>query len=320
MGGGGALFTLELIAQAVKGSAGASLLSMLQAQPEGSGTASSLRPALGLRLLDLPPVVIDAPEAEGYGTSSGSRVAFAGRGKALVFEFPDLVDSQLSKPLPLWLMALARKTDPDSPSVLMASACVDFRDDLMHAAAQAKHLGGKAGVSSPCPFKRCSFRMTPVRDAGCALTVECYVRLYAGSQRPVTGGELLLEPSAVLPEAPRSVLTHCVAETQTEPPEQPPVEEDPAQKKAIEVAPSPKASRRSPSPKASRSPLSQTSSGTFFPAEIRVGNISRDKQTNGAAAGLRTSREASPSSPKVTSSLPLVSELVRELWQIKEIN
>jgi len=315
----GNLFTLELIAQSLKGSAGAALLNILKAKSADDGSPG--RPALGLRLLDLAPVLIEAPVGEVYGSSAGSCVAFGGRGKALVFELPGPVHGHSNKePLPLWLMVLSRQPDPEAPSVLMASACVDFRGD-MHAAATA------GGASSPCPFKRCSFRMTPVKDAACALTLECYVRMYAGSQRPVTGGELLLEPSAILPGAhlpPQPPC--CTAETQTESPVSP----APAEASATQIAQETlqREEQRQLSEASNGYPAASTNTGAFFPAEISVGAARGDTTTSSAAATGTAQRTAevtslpgaSPATPAVASSLPLVSKLVRELLQIRSIS
>merc|ERR1719198_239884 len=140
----------------------------------------------------------------------------------------------------------------------------------MRAAAQARIMSGTSGASSPCPFKRCSFSMTPVRDSGCALTVECYVRLYAGSQRPVTGGELLLEPSAILPgthSAPRRPC--CTTETQTD------ASELQAKAQAGTVQPGKEAAKKDVQILQELEPIQtrvEASAGAFFPAEIRVGN------------------------------------------------
>lgn len=190
--------------------------------------AGATHPALGLRLLDLSTAVLEAPEGECYEALSASRsVYFGGRGKALVFELrADMVqgdDSGLeatftasgAEPLPLWLMALAAPASALPPgsggaAILLASACVDLRGEILRAASPKQSaLGGYAYV----PFRKCSLQLTPVRDAHCAFTLDCYLRVYAGSQQQLSGGELLVEPRAVMrPKAPRPVAS---AETQT---------------------------------------------------------------------------------------------------------
>lgn len=319
-----ALFTLEVIVQCLRGSAGAGLLELRNAHT-AEGPPLTLKPALGLRLLDLTPVVVDALDDETYGTSQNHSIAFGGRGKALVFELATASLRQASQPLPLWLMALARKGDADGPAILMASACIDFRGDVVHAATH---------MAAPSPFKRCAFRMSPVRDGSCTMTLECYVRLYAGAQRPVMGGELLLEPSAVQPStaAPTPALG-CAVATQTD------AEADagpgrPASKSESTFnSTALESSENTGRETAKLQPISgredaDTESGAYFPASITVGNCTGDAMRSPpnlprapAAGGVAAPvPPVSPGTPEVSSSLPLVSELVRELWQIKSIS
>ena len=127
------------------------------------------------------------------------KVPFAGRGKALVVELPGPRRGPgRGEALPLWLMALARRPAGQEPedggpagasAVLVASACVDLQQELAQAATDARCS----------PFRRCSFRLTPVQDAGCQLTLDCFLRVYEGGHRELAGGELLLEPSVLAP-------------------------------------------------------------------------------------------------------------------------
>mmetsp|Transcript_117348 Transcript_117348/g.203915 ORF Transcript_117348/g.203915 Transcript_117348/m.203915 type:complete len:376 (-) Transcript_117348:54-1181(-) len=373
---GGALFTLELIADGLCGPLG-SLMAAL-AKPAAAAAAGGVsaadaalgigRPALGLRLIDLAPVLIEAPVDASFGVSASSRVKFGGRGKALAFELPSMPGDNLqtgppaTSAMPLWLLALAKQPGTET-SVLLASACVDLRGEIARAAADRC-----SGEAAACPFRRCAFRMTAVRDAGCALTLECYLRVYAGEQRPVTGGELLLEPSAVSvgifgdhPVHEPPVREQRCAETQTEEPECP--EEAPT----AERSPSAQRGSAGATSAAGVTPIqeevqrpraSQGGRNAFFAEEITVQNppgrgarrASAEVRSVARAAEVRTGLgrtadtvhatspnvavagapldddghgadriQASPASPEVSSSLPLVSELVRELFQIREI-
>lgn len=229
----GALFTLELIADSLRGPV--SLLSSLAAargterRPAGE---SNIRPALGLRLLDLPHVLLEPLDGEVcYGTADTAggkcQIIFGGKGKALTFELLD--DSE--EILPLWLMALVRchqqvgreeGTPPGAPAaavaVLIASACVDLRAEVQRA--REVHRHGSIGSA----FRRCTFRMTAVQNLGGALCLDCYFRVYAGEHRPLAGGELLLEPSVLAPPqvmaAGEEKAENEAEETQTKKPEQ----------------------------------------------------------------------------------------------------
>lgn len=379
---GGALFTLELIADGLCGPLG-SLMATLAA-PAATSATSSLsaastalgigRPALGLRFLDLAPVLIDAPEGSSFGSATRSRVKFEGRGKALAFELPDMANGTAhNSPMPLWLLALAKQPGTESSAVLLASACIDLRGEIARAASDRC-----AGEAAACPFRRCAFRMTAVRDAGCALTLECYLRVYAGEQRPVTGGELLLEPSAVsggiFGSVDHAAPEQCCAATQTEDVDSPegasaeahsrnPEEQAPQGKSPLplDVSATSAAGATPDQEGQSNAPLLQRSAhrpggrDAFFADEILVHHPPGDRKTNAAAqsrASGHTARinTASPTahasssrsptasqvgaarlddddpgtggtqgSPAVSSSLPLVSELVRELFQIREI-
>jgi len=216
----GQCFTVELIVEGIRGpdrflnavlAAGDGAADSLgSASPSATAAAlakSRITPALGLRILDLPHAVIEAPEGEVYGTRivkpGECHIAFGGRGKALMFEV--LEDSDA--PLPLWLMALVKRPAPDAPfgdmqaqsgtptaaaasAVLLASACVDLLAEVRACASR-----GARHSNAVCAFRRCSFQLVGVHDACCSVVLDCYFRVYAGSHQPLAGGELLLEPA-----------------------------------------------------------------------------------------------------------------------------
>lgn len=228
----GTVYTLELIADSLRGPASflASVAAAVGLEPEPGVAANQehtspsvlaakglVKPALGLRILDLPHVVLEAPEDEVYATAASSCcgevadggeetelcLSFGGRGKALMFEL--LEDSR--EPLPFWLMALAMCPDqaaacaagtdaprPVAAAVLLASACVDLQAEV-----SIVREGARSAEGGACAFRRCTFRMSAVRDTGCSLTLDCFFRIYTGTHRPLVGGELLLEPALVQP-------------------------------------------------------------------------------------------------------------------------
>lgn len=346
-----ALYTLELLADTLCGSAGAIASDVVEDnQSDIRSKSSSSRPALGLRLLDLPPAVLEAPTGQAFGTLRSSRVSFRGKGKALVFELPELFLQQ-EEPVPLWLMALAMQ--PDSASaVLVASACVDLRQEVTRAAAVFKQCSGTLATGNT--FRRCSFRMTAVRDGNCDLTLDCFLRLYAGGHQPLTGNELLLQPVAVAPSVtieetykrasvPRPAVTDTpllkdcrTTETQTE------AFSDPAPPDNLQSC---------SNMQIQQGTLPADADDVFFGNEIHLksslGVYSRpeplseisvskghDHTPQGPACPAgdaihESSEEALALEPKATiqvpaedscsaqGSLPLVSELVRELWQMR---
>lgn len=341
-------FTLELLAAELQG-------------PTPLRSLHSLSPTLLLQLLDLPPAIIDAAEGEAYGPGLGHRISFSGCGKALVFE---LLDGHMEgNPVPLWLMALgqrgsSREVGTDSPSVLIASTCVDLGSDVRRAAV--------ANVPARlCPFRRCCFRMTSVAGAGCSLSLECYLRLYAGAQQPSGTLELpLLESSAAAPEMPPTMAVGVQAPSPSWATaghhsglamEAAARDEDEASTRAA----SPQhAAATLPGRVAAASPKRMTPArGVYFAEEIHLGPSRYGGEGVGAspaapaspttattspiahvegssvrhtpvpvrdAAGQMDTEDASQefSSPRiqVAESLPLVSELVRELLQIRNIS
>jgi len=215
---GGALFTLELIAESLWGP-------VLLPATAGidSSRLSSAPPALGLRLLDLATELLEAPEGEAYSPALSSRVSFGGRGKALVFELPDQFLHEYKardRPLPFWLLACAA-VEPSTAgrseatttvasaaaaaktagTVLLASACVDLRQEVLHAQRVARLSSEHSNSPSLCPFRRCGFQLTTVHGLGSALTLECFFRVYAGSHIPPTDAALL-QPAAVAAAVP----------------------------------------------------------------------------------------------------------------------
>lgn len=338
------LFTLELIADCLWGPSGS-----CSQEPE----EEPLQPALGIRVLDLPCFSIDAPEGEDFEDEEDSCISFASRGKALVFELPEaLIES--GTPLPLWLMLLAKR-GASVAATLLASACIDLRSEVLKAM-QHERRGALAG---PVAFRSCSFRMSPVIDQGCRVTLNCFVRLYAGAHQPLSGGELLLEPAAMLsvdtagPQRPTST-KRCSAETQTEAPpalapalEKPPLE-SPGEGTASEAKKIAAGDLRLTAERRPRTPLppppadpgsseemsrAMKKLGAFFPEEICLGGelpgTSTILTTSAELGGVLTTELTAPSTlPELTkapgevtvsSSLPLVSELLRELWQIRSV-
>eukprot|EP00933_Yihiella_yeosuensis_P036104 TRINITY_DN29802_c0_g1_i1.p1 TRINITY_DN29802_c0_g1~~TRINITY_DN29802_c0_g1_i1.p1 ORF type:complete len:340 (-),score=71.00 TRINITY_DN29802_c0_g1_i1:19-1038(-) len=324
-------FTLELIAEALHGSAGTAF--------------ARQTPAIGLRLLDLSPAVIEAQDGQAFGTSQSSRVSFRGRGKALVFELPEaMLLEESQQPLPLWLMALAKESkvsEVPGSAVLLASACVDLRQEVEWALASLKKGVRSAPINS---FRRCSFRMTAVRDASCSLRLDCFLRLYAGSPQPLTGNELLetitvasaasFEDSGEGAWDGAAASKSCrTAETQTEVP----LAVEAAISSAAQVLPPaavPPPVIPTPGVPAQRqtfkAPIkrggTQAVEDAFFANEIHLKSAPDERPD---AVGKTVSNEVPPPPPQepwpsqsglaadAPSSLPLVSELLRELWQIR---
>jgi len=332
-----------------------------------------------------------AAAASGYAQGS---ISFGGRGKALIFELPekDVVDTAA---LPLWLMALVRQppsaTDALAPAegaaasaqgstaVLFASACVDLREQVRVAAASARCSSNDCGggaAASPVAFRRCSFRMTAVRDADCSLELDCYLRVYAGSHRELSGGELLLETSTMLPFAgPPAVVrdgqddaeVYCGADSSRQGNRILPrasslssragSSERGGSLEVLNAAPAtlPPPSARAAQPSATRpswpGPGGCALGGgtgvgdTFFPGEIRLAGTAPARHTANAPAADATAaaahapavaaalagaqigdQEAQPTAaqlaalpPDVVSTLPLVSQLLREMRQIRSV-
>jgi len=361
---GASLFTLELIADALCGSAGNLAAAMLTSAPVPTQQgAPGLRltgaaapcPSLGLRLLDLAPALVDALDGEVFRSAPESRIAFGGRGKALVFELPESSvwrcdkgeHGVLQTPMPLLLMALARPPEAGAAAVLLASACVDLRQEVMHAALD----GHGGGASACCPFKRLAFQMTSARDASCTLTLRCFLRLYAGGGRPISGGELLLEPNAVAPAplpAPLPAELGGVAgerrsvETQTETLHESDAKRHESEPTSAATEHMHSRSRHQSHRHAagdcfSNDVQSGDRCGVYFPSEIvmscpetrnvgPMGGIatpeclsSLDLDTGNADSVAVCGGPAPGQTPDVASSLPLVSKLLRELWQVRSV-
>lgn len=192
----GSTFRVELLVSFLRGPVGKDLSGSTAALSGATGAAD--RPALGLRLLDLPPVVVLAPEGETFApTLTESEVRFNGRGKALVFRLPrNFLQRRKGPgdPLPLWLLALAVENEGSAAAVLLASTCVDLRCEVLRAAASA-HRSGFAG---PRPFRRAVLALTAVHDESCSLELDCYLRVCADDNQPSEAGPVLLEPAAVM--------------------------------------------------------------------------------------------------------------------------
>lgn len=339
------LFTVELIADRLLGPISAAL---------ASAGPSRGQPVLGLRLLDLQPSVLEPPAeeeiADGPSGPSGGRFSFGGRGKALMIELPDAMLAARGEPMPLWLMLLVR--DPDRPSnvaTLIASACVDIRTEVDRASSH-----GRQGACAPCPFQRCTFTMTAVRNAGCKIRLECLLRIFAGVQQPPLGCETLLEPAAVAVFAPATSLgsgdsktggsgdskadgssvgssaereevkQSCAVQTQTDAD----VDEN---------------SKPTPADILGTSMLTPPcKDGALFLDEMRFGQVTvpaeparEEEGTHPVECRARSDVSASSSvvgplsekhvagvngPPSVPPSLPLVTEMLKELWQIRSIS
>lgn len=344
------LFTVELVADSLFGPISVAL---------DTAGPSPGRPALGFRLLDLPPSILEAPEdGKEVSEAVGNRFSFGGRGKALMIELPDAMLEACVEPIPLWLMVLVR--DPERPTnvaTLVASACVDLRAEVDRAAGYRRQ-----GLCAPCPFQRCTFKMTAVRNTECVLQLECLLRIFAGSQQPPLGGEPLLEPAAVAVFAPGAILRSddrsvgtsslqssagrevikqsCTAQTQTT------VETDETSTPLLATAPT--GSSGTSAPHLDRTahivaPNLPRKDGAVFPGEMcfgRMGAMPSDParaEESPRPAASRALSEVSPSSsvlgplpgdyasaamgpPSVPPSLPLVAEMLRELRQIRSIS
>eukprot|EP00746_Dinoflagellata_sp_MGD_P163365 gnl/MRDRNA2_/MRDRNA2_91349_c0_seq1.p1 gnl/MRDRNA2_/MRDRNA2_91349_c0~~gnl/MRDRNA2_/MRDRNA2_91349_c0_seq1.p1 ORF type:complete len:366 (+),score=56.92 gnl/MRDRNA2_/MRDRNA2_91349_c0_seq1:61-1158(+) len=161
------VFALEVVADHV---------TVKHAKSTSSALANSLRPAVGVRFLDLPAVVIDAPAGQGFPPSEGS-IAFHGRGKALLFELPQklVAEGSTQVPLPLWLTVLARPQHAvgSEQAFLVGSACLDMR-----AEAAAAALGRPSTLDTPIPYRACTIQITSVRGIANALRLQCRLRLF----------------------------------------------------------------------------------------------------------------------------------------------
>lgn len=341
------LFTVELIADSLLGPISAALAS---AGPNRG------QPVLGLRLLDLPPSVLEAPEEEEVADGPSGRFRFGGRGKALMIELPDAMLEARGGPMPLWLMLLVR--DPERPSnvaTLIASACVDIRTEVDRASSH-----GRQGACAPCPFQRCTFTMTAVRNAGCEIRLDCLLRIFAGVQQPPLGSETLLEPAAVAVFAPGASLgsgdrktggssvsslaeredtkQSCAVQTQTD------ADVDETSKPSAAASPADVFGTSMPSPDRVEvvCPTPPCKDGAFFPDEMRFGQVAvpselarEEERPHPVECRARSDVTASSSvlgplsekysavangPPSVPPSLPLVAEMLRELWQIRSIS
>lgn len=189
------VFALEVVADHI---------SVQCAECTSSASANALRPAVGIRCLDLPAVVVDAPAGQGF-PAAGGRIPFQGRGKALLFELPLSVLEGASNhtPVPLWLTALARPQAAVGPeqAFLVGSACLDLRAEASCAAASRP-----SSLNSPIPYRVCTVGMTSARGLNDALRLQCRLRLFRvhsdpESRQGIRSGETRLEhqPAVVEP-------------------------------------------------------------------------------------------------------------------------
>ena len=330
---GTSLFTLEFVVDALCGPAGC------------ASQLTETRPAIAVRLLDLSPVVVDAPDGERFASMEDSKVSFEGRGKALVFDLPNFYLDDASTPIPLWLMALDNRVcgmASASTAVLLASACVDLRTEVLRAVA----VGLRGG---PSPFRPVTFQLTPVNDAECVLTLGCFVRLYAGDRED--SNEACLEPAIIAPGSANASVgvdpfvstkkshrakatSRCrTTETQTEvarsPADLPSETKLETESQVQVVTPQPVFGEKGraaffpgeihvsqsgcPGRGKAEAPEPAVSSGAERAATHVVGNSHRGLQGPSESQG--STRELQ----QLPSSLPLVSQLLRELCQIRNV-
>lgn len=253
-------------------------------------------PALVLGLLDLDPVMIEADSATAMPRGFA---CFNGKGKALTFELPC---GMLEQTLPLWLMALdLQPVDRDSDArraVLMSSCCINLAHEVARALSQRS-------CAAPVLFQRLRLRMTSAHESLPELQLSCYLRVYAGSHQPFAGGELLLEPVALPtgeeePEIDVPEVTRCTVETQTEAPE---VAKD-VKPPAVALGAGLKAETTAPK-------VYKMEGEAFFADEIQLAHGGDDHEEAPATPPVAEVQAATP------SSLPLVSQLVRELMQMQ---
>mmetsp|Transcript_38866 Transcript_38866/g.91300 ORF Transcript_38866/g.91300 Transcript_38866/m.91300 type:complete len:298 (+) Transcript_38866:33-926(+) len=288
-------FTLEVVADSIQGWGRVRRGSIQDADKQ----QTRHEPALVLRLLDLDPVMI---EADSSTAMPRGFACFNGKGKALTFELPC---GMLEQTLPLWLMALdLQPVDRESDArraVLMSSSCINLAHEVSRALLQRS-------CAAPMVFQRLRLRMTSAHESLPDLQLSCFLRVYAGSHQPFAGGELLLEPVALPPggeEEPEMdvpEVKRCTVETQTEAPEVPKDVKPPA---VVLGASGSKAETTPPK-------VYKMEGEAFFADEIHWNHHGGDYL------------EEAPATPPVAevqaatpSSLPLVSQLVRELMQMQ---
>lgn len=191
MTGSAVVFALEVVVDHV---------TVQHAQSTSNASSNDLRPALGIRFLDLPAVVIDAPDGQGFPIAEG-HIPFHGRGKALLFELPQtVVETNSHVPLPLWLTTLARPKHAVRPeqAFLVASACLDMRKEAASAA-----VGRPSTLDSPVPYRACNISMTSARGVSGALGLQCRLRIFQvyhdhQMRNGISPGETRLEHQAVI--------------------------------------------------------------------------------------------------------------------------
>eukprot|EP00403_Amphidinium_massartii_P017795 CAMPEP_0178413992 /NCGR_PEP_ID=MMETSP0689_2-20121128/22809_1 /TAXON_ID=160604 /ORGANISM="Amphidinium massartii, Strain CS-259" /LENGTH=323 /DNA_ID=CAMNT_0020035273 /DNA_START=164 /DNA_END=1131 /DNA_ORIENTATION=- len=307
----GTLFTLEFIANSIT-TRQPTILPRSQLQ----GSRHQLQPLLVLRLLDLESVQVDGPAGEMHRLDKEeNQVNFRGCGKALSFHLPS--SSTEAKPVLLWIMALGKVPGAKQEKVLCASACLDVTEEVQ-------------GESKPSGrgFQRCTLRMTPAPDIQGTWSLDCYVRLYPGSPQSVQGHELLLQASSVKAVSlqPQGQAAMRTQSTQTDRPES--REEatsssrSTAQTQLMWPRPLPRQQGRI------------RDADTFFPEELAVrksgsslAGASRAYQEQERSLGeqarggehIADRAKENATAPDVAPALPLVAELLRELYQIRSI-
>mmetsp|Transcript_5015 Transcript_5015/g.8965 ORF Transcript_5015/g.8965 Transcript_5015/m.8965 type:complete len:182 (-) Transcript_5015:51-596(-) len=179
--------------------------------------------------------------------------------------------------------------------------------------------------------------MTPVRETSCNLQLDCFLRIYTGRHKPISGTELLLEPIAVsgATRSPSAGRGRSPRQLSPRPPELSTVETQTQTEEAEKGVPQEVSASASPPVSlpvrsSSSRPPDSNSVGVFFDEEVRVESTAQPQEQ---APKAETAEEVPPSPatglkegavrglgpPEVPSSLPLVSELVRELYQIRAV-
>lgn len=199
-----AVLALEVVADHV---------TVQHAKSGATASANALLPALGIRFLDLPAVVIDAPNGQCFPAAEGC-IPFDGRGKALLFELPQtIVQESTHVPLPLWLTVLARPQHAVSSeqAFLVGTACLDMRAQALCAA-----VGRPSTLDSPVPYQSCAVGMTSARGIRDALQLQCRLRLFRvydddRMRNGIAPGETRLEHQAVIVSDQQPKVSHATA-------------------------------------------------------------------------------------------------------------
>ncbi|CAE7364117.1 unnamed protein product [Symbiodinium sp. CCMP2592] len=153
--------------------------------------------------------------------------------------------------------------------------------------------------------------MTSAHESLPELQLSCFLRVYAGSHQPFAGGELLLEPVALPPggeEEPEMdvpEVKRCTVETQTEAPEMPKDVKPPA------VLGASGGERRGSKAETTPPKAYKMEGEAVFADEIQLAHGGDYLEEAPATPPAAEVQEATP------SSLPLVSQLVRELMQMQ---